>query len=402
MAGPPPPTNRTRPATRLTRPRQQPPRLPRRWYRPMILGMTLALVAAVVPRAVAETDDGGLSFSTSFDKAPDPQTGTEQLQTGTEQLRIEQPPADVALTTNDKGSDDSAVTASATPQVPNGEEHAAAPLIVANAYPQDQQQGDTATGGQRTAEQDQPEQREREQRSDVAACGSDGCSKMILGPGNLTASAPPDDDPPGGGGSKQPFGLEEVTWRLDSVQGDVEYLETVLGIPGPPSDTPDQTDPAYDRLVLDRAKQQLQDLDDQVADMPPAQRDRLAKLKGRLEVPEWWLAGQHPMSIVRPDLPRTLPAFTPSEQDSNLLHARATPMQQATTRKLPENLDEYLATQEENARYLIPLALGAPVLFKLAFKFAPELWAAAGIARSALGRLALKPQPVKVPATLIR
>jgi hypothetical protein len=103
---------------------------------------------------------------------------------------------------------------------------------------------------------------------------------------------------------------------------------------------------------------------------------------------------------LKTDLPGTsavqvpgLPGTTETRLgDNGVLHAQAT-SQQPATRRLPENLNAFVETTAQQARYMATLAFGGPALFRLA----PELWAAAlALARGGLGNWLRQPQPVPV------
>jgi hypothetical protein len=59
--------DRPRPAAPVPRARRQPPRRPRRRGRLLAAGLALVLVAALVPQALADPDDGGMPSSESFE-----------------------------------------------------------------------------------------------------------------------------------------------------------------------------------------------------------------------------------------------------------------------------------------------------------------------------------------------
>jgi len=129
----------------------------------------------------------------------------------------------------------------------------------------------------------------------------------------------------------------------------------------------------------------VDDLNTQTPGYGPVKRGQVPELSGTSAIKVPALPGTSAVQV--PGLPGTTQTRL---GDNGVLHAQATPEQKAT-RRLPVNLDEFLATQEENARRLMPIALGATALFR----FAPELLAAV-VARGGLGNWLRQPQPVPV------
>jgi hypothetical protein len=192
MAAMPPAAGRTCQATPTTRARPQQSRCPRRWGRLLVLGMILVLVAALVPRALADTDDGG-------DLSLQPQSETEQLPPA-------QPPADVALNadSNGGGGDDSAATVDAATQLlsQSGEE-AQTPADAAQSQPESTRE---QVAEQVAAGQDPPDlPRQDLQLGGGPGCVGDGCSKappMIGGPAIAAIGGGSEGGAPPGGGSE--------------------------------------------------------------------------------------------------------------------------------------------------------------------------------------------------------
>jgi hypothetical protein len=181
-----------------------------------------------------------------------------------------------------------------------------------------------------------------------------------------------------GGSRRSPPGPNEVNWRLDSVEWDVDYLETVpeetvpeetvpeetvpeetvreetvREVPETDGDggTPEQVDPAYDRKLREQAAKQLADLEPHVTS-GTAQHRRLNELKGRLDALERKLAGQNPMSMVRVEAPGT-----PGRQASQGRPALPGPAGFAGdgTALAGAGPDPFIAAREQTAR--VPLLL---------------------------------------------
>jgi hypothetical protein len=154
--------DRPRPATSTTRAcLPQLPRRPRWWGRPLVLGMTLVLAAALGTRALADTDESGSSLE-SFGEAPGPQTDRPQAR-----AEMQQPAAGSSGGTDGEGS------AVMTGAGPGGEVDPEVP-VVARAQPEPT---DDVAEGKDQAGQDRP-------RGGPGACAS-GCS-----------TAPPDSGTP--------------------------------------------------------------------------------------------------------------------------------------------------------------------------------------------------------------
>jgi hypothetical protein len=188
-----PPRARPRPATTMARTRRQPPWRPQRWGRPLAVGLTLVLVAALMPGAHA--DDGGVPISPESvgDQALDGEMFAETL---AQKFDAETPvvsdgdddgggdgssdqvaPAQGGEATGTEGS----ATSEAGPQpsaAPVVEEHPEAPVVQAHPGHTDEQpvEGEDQVG--------QGEQHS----SDSGGCAS-GCSAKPPNPGGPTVAA---------------------------------------------------------------------------------------------------------------------------------------------------------------------------------------------------------------------
>src|SRR5262245_25866144 len=204
MGSAPPAHGRPHRATPVPRARQPQPRRLRRRRWLAVVAVTLVLAAALVPRALADPDEGGsLSLGwgdpvslgpSSEDSGVLTQTKSEQPQTDTNA----QPPTAVN-TDGGSGSGDSGVVADgATP--PNEKNSQDPAPLVAEHDPAHQEAGDqhnaTAMGGsgdlakQPTARQDQANSAEQGQQADAnQGCRAAGsCSTKALGSGASTVA----------------------------------------------------------------------------------------------------------------------------------------------------------------------------------------------------------------------
>jgi len=400
-----------------------------------VLGITVALVATLGTRALADDPDDGVSVV----EVPDMQTDAKQPQPATES-----PPL-VAANSGSNG-DGSAVITDALPQrlSPDGEEHPEMP-VVAQAQEHTGEQPATGEGQSDQVDQD-------EQPSGLSECAGD-CSTQPPNPKDPTVAA------------SRWWGRafdRVVNWfrlpnrRETAALNEFSTLSRTQQI-------------RYVAGGLDFAEQMIRRHQDQPVDLARLREGLVISLKAINEVMKpqmgedtlgWAIADgmrsraegllqrvdelRNPMSVVSsdldtqtpgfsqvgdeqvPELPRTratkqlpglpgatateqlpplpetratmqlpgLPGFTSSEQGSSVLHAQATPQQQAP-RNLPDNLDEFAETTAQQAQYVATLAFGGPVLFRLV----RDVLLGAGIAWDGVGGLLLKPrpQPVRVP-----
>src|SRR5262245_11340665 len=165
-----PARDRPRPATPVPRARRQPPRCPRRWGRLLAAGAALVLVAALMPRALADPNGGEGSFD-GGDVAFFGASG----EASDAQLQAEQVPADAALTIGGGGGDDRALSTGDASQVPNQD---------AQANRQPPVDGQTQPGNteQVTEKPDQADaSQSKGSRDDTAGCADGSCSKKSLG-----------------------------------------------------------------------------------------------------------------------------------------------------------------------------------------------------------------------------
>ncbi|HKE97887.1 MAG TPA: hypothetical protein VKG45_02995 [Actinomycetes bacterium] len=162
--------------------------------------MTLALVASLGTRALADTDDGA-PFPGPSGEDPGTWTDADQADPGTQQE---------AVAVDTAGGGDQGLGTTGTPQVvhPGGEEHPQAPGLVAEARPEDT---DAQTAqAPRTATAGQPEPSDQDEQHDgPGRCASGGCS-----------TEPPDLGPPtvaetGGGPGRR--GLILIRLLLEAV-----------------------------------------------------------------------------------------------------------------------------------------------------------------------------------------
>jgi len=109
MAAPHPSPQRACQAKPVTRTRLQRPRRPRRCGRLLVLGLNVALVAALGTRALADPDGDGLLAAAADSQTEQPQTATESQQ--------------LAASNLGSADDDSAVTRGDPAQLLNGQEH---------------------------------------------------------------------------------------------------------------------------------------------------------------------------------------------------------------------------------------------------------------------------------------
>jgi hypothetical protein len=277
--------------------------------------MTLALVAAVLPRALADTGDsvdvssiepsGGIAGGWDAggeDAGELSRTGTDQPQgdTGTQ-------PA--AGTTGDgtgggagdgAGGDDLVIAAAAPPEGEHGgEEHARTPADVTQGQPG---RADAQAGGQ----EDQGEQarQQGEQRDDLTlnACGGDGCTTQPPNPGNpIAAAINGGERQEESGGQQEPerqrepgeeAAPQEAQWDvqrslepaevLDLIQRDLDTVvrhRQQLEAQGA-TQTPDEL--LADRALLGRAYNATLYLTPRVAGTPEAEQ-RLAELTQQVE-----------------------------------------------------------------------------------------------------------------------
>jgi len=289
VATTPSPVHRIRQATpATTQARPQPPRRPRRWGRLLVLGLTLALVATLGTRALADPDDGG------------PLVETPDLQT--EQLQAQPLPADNPGGTDDAGS---AIVTDAASQAltPSGEEHPQSPTVAQAPQPE---RSDERTEGRDQAGEDV-------QLADASGCGDGPCSKepptKPLTPGNHAVIVPgwPHGEWPFDNFGQPNEHYDRLTpdQKMDLVQRDIGLGDYVIPRLG---NTPDRFQVGVYQRILQRAAERL---DREVAphvtpDTPEGrrlteQRDKLAEQLGQLD------RLRNPASVVQVDPSGTQP-----------------------------------------------------------------------------------------------
>jgi len=208
MAPPRPPRRPTRPAgPGRTRSCSRPSPQPRRWGRLLVGGLTLALVATLGTRALADDPDNGLSLVDSSgeqtDQATQPPTG--------------QAPDQRAADQGDPSGDD---TASVTPLG-----LVQPPTVLGQAHAEDTDGQALVAGRPPTGQSEQDEQ-----PSGLAGGCVDGlCSQQPPGPGDPTVQAAAE-----GGGFLGPLWRAWSRWRGQQQPQRPPALET----PSPSPETP--------------------------------------------------------------------------------------------------------------------------------------------------------------------
>jgi len=221
----------------MTRARWQRPRRPRRWGRLLVAGLVVVLVAALVPQALADPDDG-MAFDDLFQV--DPSIG-------------QAPPvaaADAGGQSQD-GGDGNEVTASVpnasdqggkVAETPNsgagGEatEQPEAPLVVAEVPAVDPQQVDPDQDGTNTPDDQLAAAQNR--LSHPAGCAGDGCSEGPAIPGNPLIAATAggagsshEDDASHGGDQPR----TELDWKIGVLEAQLDFLDSRRRSPDPPT-----------------------------------------------------------------------------------------------------------------------------------------------------------------------
>jgi hypothetical protein len=222
-----PAPSRPRPATPAPRARQQPTRHPRWWGRPLALGLALLLVAAMVPGAHADTDDGGgMPISESVEvEALDAKTSTQMFDA--------EPPVSPEGT-GDRGGNGSSDTValaeggetSGAERSSTGEEEPLHPasLVVAEHHQEDQQPDDqhySADGGDPLGEAEQLAQ----QFDASLGCSADG--RCPDGPG-IPPGAPTLADTRGGTGGTGPGGDQPQDRSAGQSPGSEDIREAIF------------------------------------------------------------------------------------------------------------------------------------------------------------------------------
>jgi hypothetical protein len=242
---------RPRPAPPVPRTSQQPLRRPRRWGRPLTLGLALVLVAALVPGAHADDDgDGGMpaAFGSVGDESVQAKMVQAQALADTFQ---DQPPAaaqDPTAGAEDGSADQIAQAAdgAGTGNLPTGgqEPQDPAPREVAEHHQQEEhlpadQQPDVDPGDPRG------EAAQLAQRFDAnQECGADGgCSDEARIPpgaptrGGTSETGPGGDQPSGRRGSTaggstgarpEPGTIDEVYLRVGMLNNDISHVRDTL------------------------------------------------------------------------------------------------------------------------------------------------------------------------------
>jgi hypothetical protein len=240
--------------------------------------MTLALVAAVLPRALAADGDGfsldGEAFGPSGGP-PGTETGTDESQAGLG------PHAEAAPDAGGGIGDASAVITGGTPQVPDGgphaEAHAGPPAPAAEGAPEGSRAaaapGDAdGTDGPPAAGQDRPGPATQDQQRDVAGCVGGDCSKVTLPPGVPTMAATGGAQGGGsegggggaqGGGSDPTPGIYELNFRALDL-----YTRIMFARSGAEQDEPESWN-----AELESISQELRRLESQVVAGTQAQID---------------------------------------------------------------------------------------------------------------------------------